>query len=73
MEDSLVIRELHPEDRRYVTIKLTDEGIQIFKNIEGTMDKYYKNIFMSISEDKREQILDSLKLLIDAVHKNKCC
>lgn len=73
VDDNLVIRESHSEDRRYITIRLTDKGIKIFKTIEGTMDKYYKNIFMSISEDKREQILDSLKLLIDAVHKNKCC
>lgn len=73
VDDNLVIRESHSEDRRYITIKLTEKGIEIFKTIEGTMDKYYKNIFMSISEDKREQILDSLKLLIDAVHKNRCC
>ena len=73
VEDSLVIRELHPEDRRYVTIKLTDNGKKIFKNIEGTMGKYYKDIFMSIPENKREQILDSLRLLTEAVNENKCC
>jgi len=73
VEDGLVIRELHPEDRRYVKIKLTDKGIKIFKNIEESMDRYYKAIFNSIPEDKREQVLDSLKLLIEAVNKNKCC
>ena len=34
VEDGLVVRELHPEDRRYITIKLTDEGI----NQRGTHD-----------------------------------
>lgn len=72
VEDSLVVRELHSEDRRYITIKLTDEGIKIFKNIEGGMNEYYKNIFKYISEDKREQVLESLKLLIEAVSENKC-
>lgn len=73
VEDGLVIRELDPEDRRYVKIKLTDKGVKIFKNIEESMDRYYKAIFNSIPEEKKEQVLDSLKLLIEAVNKNKCC
>jgi DNA-binding MarR family transcriptional regulator len=73
VEDGLVIRELDPEDRRYVKIKLTDKGIKVFKNIEESMDQYYKAIFNSVPEEKREQVLDSLKLLIEAVNKNKCC
>jgi len=73
VEDGLVIRELHPEDRRYVKIKLTDKGMKVFKNIEESMDRYYKAIFNSVPEEKREQVLDSLKLLIEAVNKNKCC
>ena len=73
VEDGLVIRELDPEDRRYVKIKLTDKGIKIFKDIEESMDRYYKAIFNSVPEEKREQVLDSLKLLIEAVNKNKCC
>lgn len=73
VENGLAIRELHPEDRRYITIKLTNEGIKIFKNIEGSMGKYYKNIFESISKNKREQVLESLKLLVEAVNQNKCC
>jgi len=73
VEDGLVIRELDPEDRRYVKIKLTDKGVEIFKSIEESMDRYYKAIFNSIPEEKKEQVLDSLKLLIEAVNKNKCC
>ena len=34
VDSGLVIRELHAEDRRYVTIKLTDEGTAVFKSIE---------------------------------------
>jgi len=73
VEGGLAIRELHPEDRRYITIKLTDKGISVYKNIEGSMSKYYKNIFASIPEANREQVLDSLKLLIEGANKNKCC
>ncbi|MFT8316573.1 MAG: MarR family transcriptional regulator [Clostridium sp.] len=73
VENNLVVRKLHPEDRRYVTIKLTDEGIKIFKNIEEGMKQYFNAIFNSIPENKREQVIDSLKLLIKAVGENKCC
>ncbi|MDD3225248.1 MAG: MarR family transcriptional regulator [Clostridium sp.] len=73
VEDNLVIRKTHSEDRRYISIRLTEKGIGIFKTIEKSMNEYYQGIFMSISKDKREQILDSLQVLIEAVYKNKCC
>lgn len=72
VEGGLVIRELHPEDRRYVAIKLTNKGIEVFKNIEGSMKKYYGDIFMSIPEGKREQVLGSLRLLTEVINQNKC-
>ncbi|QXE19045.1 MarR family winged helix-turn-helix transcriptional regulator [Clostridium sp. 001] len=73
VKSGLVIRDMHPEDRRYVTIKLTDEGMDTFKSIESRMKEYYKNIFHSIPDNKREQVLESLKLLTESVNKNKCC
>lgn len=75
VESSLVTRELHSKDRRYVTIKLTEDGEKVFKNIEGNMEKYYDNIFSSIPQEKRDQVLECLELLTDAVekNKNKCC
>lgn len=73
VDDNLAVRELHPEDRRYIVIKLTDKGSRLFKTIEENMTNYYKEIFISIPEDKREQVLDSLKILIDVIHGHKCC
>ena len=72
VEDNLVIRDVHADDRRYVSIKLTDTGEQVYKSIENSMEEYYKNIFGSIPEDKREQVLESLQLLTEAVKDNKC-
>ncbi|EQB87216.1 DNA-binding MarR family transcriptional regulator [Clostridium punense] len=68
----LVQREVSPEDRRYITINLTKEGKKIYKNIEDSMDEYYLNIFNSITEEKRSQVLESLELLTDAIKNNKC-
>ena len=73
VESGLVVRELHSEDRRYVTIKLTEEGRTVLESIEGSMELFYKSIFSEIPEDKREQVLESLQLIINAAKKNKCC
>ena len=73
VDSGLAIRELHPDDRRYVAIRLTYEGIKIFNSIEGTMEQYYQSIFSSIPEEKREQVLESLQLIIKAAKENKCC
>ncbi len=73
VEGDLVIREIHTEDRRYITIGLTEKGKEVFKSIEGSMELYYKSILNSIPEDRRKQVLESLELLADAVKQNKCC
>lgn len=73
VESDLVLRDLDSENRRYVIIQLTDKGMDVFKSIEESMDRYYTSIFTSIPEDKRSQVLESLQLLTDAVKDNKCC
>ncbi|MHC1719326.1 MAG: MarR family winged helix-turn-helix transcriptional regulator [Clostridiaceae bacterium] len=73
VESGLVIRELHPEDRRFVSIKLSGKGLEAYRDTERGMAKYYEKIFDSIPDEKREQVLESLKVLIDAVNVNKCC
>lgn len=73
VQNDLAIRETHDEDRRYITIKLTENGQRIFQNIEDSMEIYYEEIFRSIPEGKRNQIFESLRLLTDAVKENNCC
>lgn len=73
VEADLAIREIHPEDRRYITIELTEKGKEVFDSIEGSMELYYKSILDSIPENKREQVIESLELLTEAVKQNKCC
>ena len=73
VENNLVNRDLDVENRRYVSIQLTNKGIEVFNNIEESMGSYYSKIFISIPENKRSQVLESLKLLTAAVKENKCC
>jgi len=72
VEADLAARELDAANRRYVIIQLTDNGRSVFQNIEKSMETYYKNVFGAIPENRRNQVLESLQLLTDAVKNNKC-
>lgn len=73
VDSGLVTREMHTGDRRYVTIRLTEKGGETFGDVETSMKKYYENIFRSIPEKKRGQVIESLGLVIQAAKENKCC
>lgn len=72
VEQGLLTREPDPEDRRCVHIQLTEAGSKILSNIESRMTDYYLNIFKAIPQDKREQVLESLELLVQTINKS-CC
>lgn len=67
----LVNREIDSENRRYISIELSDKGIEVFRNIEDSMNDYYSKIFNSIESDKRDNVLESLELLVEAIRDNK--
>ncbi|WFR54726.1 MarR family transcriptional regulator [Anaerocolumna sp. AGMB13025] len=67
----LVKRDIDEENRRYVTIQLTDKGVEVFKSIEDNMSGYYSGIFNSLPENKRDQVLESLELLVQSIKENK--
>lgn len=73
VEQGLVTREPDPADRRYVNINLTELGNKILADIESRMADYYLNIYQSIPQDKREQVLESLELLVHTIKSECCC
>lgn len=73
VNSGLVIRETDPQDRRCLTITLTEKGQKMFEQAEGVMDGYFDDIFEHIPEEKRKDILDDLILIIEAVDKSGCC
>ena len=73
VETGLVTREIHAEDRRYISIRLTDDGNKRFEDIEAGMKQYYEDIFRSIPEEKRSQVIESMELVVRAAKESKCC
>jgi len=69
----LVERKEDVEDRRYIKIQLTKSGQEVFKNIEDGMNNYYSDILESLPKENKEQVIESIGLLIEAIKKNKCC
>ena len=71
--NKLVKRDIDPLDRRYVTITLTESGSKLFKDIEESMNLYFTKVYHCLPGDKRDQVLDSLQILLEAIGKNECC
>lgn len=73
VNNGLVSREIDPKDRRYLTIQLTAKGMESFQEIEAGMEKFFTQVYHSIPETKRDQVIESLGLLIQALAENDCC
>ncbi|MBK1813944.1 MarR family transcriptional regulator [Clostridium sp. YIM B02505] len=71
--NELVKRDIDPQDRRYVTISLTDKGNDIYQGIEEEMNLYFAKVYETIPSDKRQQVLESIDILLEAIDKSNCC
>ncbi|WP_160673601.1 MarR family transcriptional regulator [Clostridium sp. C8-1-8] len=69
--NELVKREIDQQDRRYVTISLTDKGHDIYQGIEEEMNLYFKKIYETIPADKRQQVLESVEILLESINRSK--
>ncbi len=63
----LVLRQTAADNRRSVVIKLTAGGTALFTDIETNMGRYFEQILASIPASKHQNVLESLKLLLDAI------
>jgi DNA-binding MarR family transcriptional regulator len=73
VNSSLAERKEDDNDRRYVAITLTDDGKKVFDTIENGMDDFFNKIMSRIPQEKHEQVLDSLQVLLDAIGSARCC
>lgn len=70
---NMVERETDKNDRRYVTIVLTDQGIEAFRKLENGMNAYYAYINSSIPEEKKGQVIESLRILNSLLVHGRTC
>lgn len=56
-------------DRRFVTLNLLPKGQERFEKIENDMYYKFKKVLEQIPEDKRMQVVESLKIYSDACRK----
>lgn len=73
VNNGIAERELDPNDRRYITIRLTQEGLERFQGIESGMGEYFMQIYDAIPAERRAQVLESLQILLKAVADSDCC
>ncbi len=71
--NELVKREIDSQDRRYVTIALTESGHKLYEGIEERTNVYFSKVYEAIPENKKQQVLESMQILIKAIIKNECC
>ncbi len=73
VNSNLVSRTTDPDNRRAVTITLTDEGDTLFSQVEANMTQFYETFYNALPADKRSQILESLELLLAAIPAGRWC
>ncbi|MFM9329072.1 MarR family winged helix-turn-helix transcriptional regulator [Paenibacillus mesotrionivorans] len=71
--DEWVERATDSENRRYVKLKLSKNGQALYEKINDVLNSYFEKVMYDIPENKREQVAESLTLLIQSLNKNSCC
>jgi DNA-binding MarR family transcriptional regulator len=66
-------RESDAQDRRYVMIKLTPAGAAMYAQVKSGMDGWFAAIFDALPQEKRDQVLESAALLLEAISRSGCC
>ncbi len=67
VKSGLVNRLLNPQDRRYVSLTLTDQGKAVFHTIEDSFNTYVTRVFGFIPQELHAQVMESLVLLTSAL------
>ena len=66
VQKEYVERKPSSEDRRFITLKLLPKGQERFEKIEHDMYYEFKRVLEEIPKDKREQVVESLRLYNEA-------
>jgi DNA-binding MarR family transcriptional regulator len=62
---NLLTRNRAREDRRFVTIQITPEGMEILSQLDGPIRQMQLEIFRNLGEDRVRQMVDMLETVRD--------
>ena len=68
VQGGFVERIINPQDRRYMQIKLTDQGWKTCDQTNQFNDEYFKTVLEELPEEKQKRIMEALDNLIEAMH-----
>ena len=66
---NLVQREIDADNRKYISISLTEEGKQVCNEINSTMIQMYQEILTLVPEAEQEQLLMGLRIFNEVLQK----
>jgi len=72
VNNKMVLRDPVPADRRCVTIRLTAKGSRAIREVEAGLSQCFASLYESIDESKRAQMMESLRILLEAIEKTAC-
>ena len=73
VNDDIIVRDVDPQDRRYITLHLSEKGQSVFTEVESRMAVYFEGVISDIPASKREQVVEGLQHLVHALKKSRCC
>ena len=66
--DGKLLRQEDPNDRRYVVLKLTKQGMQSYTNLEQRMNAYFEQVMAGVDPAERAAMLRGLQTLAAALN-----
>lgn len=64
---NLVVRIPHPNDRRYLIVKLSSEGKKVCDQLNTVNNQYIKDVFGRIPETEHETVLKYFNIFVSAM------
>lgn len=73
VNNDFLVRDSDPEDGRSVILGLSDKGKLAYEEIEKRATTYFGEVVADIPDGKREQVIESLQYLAQALKDPRCC
>jgi DNA-binding MarR family transcriptional regulator len=71
VEEGLIERIANPEDRRSITIRLTEKGNDLTRHLEGLMEEKALKVFSALSDETLEKTIHALWTLREVMAKTE--